>query len=95
MNTTQTAASYDQIAQHWAEESFNHENGIAQHERALRFAPPTGRAIDVGCGSSGRILTLLQKHSYDAEGLDFSTEMLALARLKHPNTVFYFIVQKA
>lgn len=90
MNTTQTAASYDQIAQHWAEESFNHENGIAQHERALRFAPPTGRAIDVGCGSSGRILTLLQKHSYDAEGLDFSAEMLALARLKHPDTVFHY-----
>ncbi len=89
MDTTQTAASYNQIAQHWAEESFNQENGIAQHERALKFAPPTGRALDVGCGSSGRILTLLQKHGYDAEGLDFSTEMLALARLKHPDTVFH------
>ena len=84
MTTTQTAASYDQIAPHWAAESFNHENGIAQHERALRFAPPTGRAMDVGCGSSGRILTLLQKHGYEAEGLDFSTEMLALVRRSRP-----------
>ncbi|WP_394795999.1 class I SAM-dependent methyltransferase [Armatimonas sp.] len=89
MTTTQTAASYDQIAQHWAEESFNHENGIAQHERALHFAPPTGRALDVGCGSSGRILSLLQKHGYDAEGLDFSTAMLTLARQRHPDTVFH------
>jgi len=89
MTTTQTAASYDQIASHWAEASFNHESGIAQHERALKFAPPTGRAMDVGCGSSGRILSLLQKHGYAAEGLDFSTEMLALARQKHPSTVFH------
>ena len=89
MTTIQTAASYNQIAQHWAEESFNHENGIAQHERALAFAPSEGHAIDIGCGSSGRILSLLQKHGYGAEGLDFSTEMLALARLKHPDVLFH------
>ena len=74
MNTRERAASYDQIA---------------QHERALAFAPPSGRAIDVGCGSSGRILSLLQKHGYEAEGLDFSTEMLALARQKHPGVRFH------
>lgn len=89
MTTEQTASSYDKLAQHWASKAFNHLNGIAQHERAIGFSRGSGLAIDIGCGSSGRIIDLLQSHTFEVEGLDISTEMLTLARSKHPGVLFH------
>jgi len=89
MHPRLTAACYDQLAPHWAKEGFIHENGIAQHERAIRLLGRAGRAIDVGCGSSGRIIGLLLGHGFAVEGLDFSKEMLVFAKQKHPAVVFH------
>jgi SAM-dependent methyltransferase len=89
MDPRQTAANYDNLASHWAREGFIRENGIAQHERAIRFSRGSGHAIDVGCGSSGRFIELLLSRGFAVEGLDLSTEMLALAKKKHPQVVFH------
>lgn len=91
MDPQQLAANYDQIAHHWSDtaSSFDHQNGIAQHQRALQFARATGHAIDLGCGSNGRIISLLLKHGFETEGLDLSTGMLALAKEKHPDVIFH------
>jgi len=89
MTPKQTAASYDKIASHWDSEEFPRANGIAQHKRALQFITARGLALDAGCGSSGRIIDLLLSDGFTVEGLDISTEMLRLAKLKHPHVVFY------
>jgi SAM-dependent methyltransferase len=89
MNPEDIAASYDRIAQYWDGPEFNRNNGIAQHERALKFRAGPGIALDVGCGSSGRIIDLLRKSGLEAEGLDLSSEMLRLARRRHPDVQFY------
>ena len=89
MDTSQTAAAYDAIADHWNGDDFNRENGISQHRRALRFCEEEGNAIDIGCGSSGRILDLLIESGFEAEGLDISAEMIRLARLRHPDVSFH------
>ena len=89
MNPIQQASNYDKIAEHWNSDRFNRENGISQHKRALNFASKTGKAIDVGCGSSGRIIDLLLKYGYDVEGLDLSAEMLRLAKIRHPKVIFH------
>ena len=89
MTPQQTAAAYDKIAQHWDRPEFNSAYGIAQHERALRFAPQAGDAIDIGCGGSGRIVDLLLRRGYRAEGLDLSGEMLRRARARHPQVQFH------
>lgn len=89
MTPDQTAAVYDRIAEHWDCPAFNHSNGIAQHERALRFVGAVGSALDVGCGSSGRIIALLQRHGFTVEGLDLSEQMLQRARRHHPQVVFH------
>jgi SAM-dependent methyltransferase len=89
MTPEQTASTYNHIAQHWDCPEFNRSNGIEQHERALRFLPGPGRALDIGCGSSGRIIDLLLKHGFDVEGLDISSEMLKRARQHHPDVPFY------
>jgi ubiquinone/menaquinone biosynthesis C-methylase UbiE len=85
METKKQAENYDLIADHWNGDNFNRNNGIEQHKRALRLVKNKRSAIDIGCGSSGRILDLLVKQGFDAEGLDFSKEMLRLAQLRHPN----------
>ena len=89
MNTQEIAASYDALAPHWDGEDFHRPNGIAQHERAIRFSRRTGDAIDIGCGSSGRIIDLLEANGFNVEGLDISERMLELARARHPHGVLY------
>ncbi len=63
MTPQQIARSYDNLASHWHGDQFNRANGIEQHRRALRFADRRGTAIDIGCGSSGRIIDLLVSYS--------------------------------
>ncbi|MFT5084047.1 MAG: hypothetical protein ACI9Y1_002099 [Lentisphaeria bacterium] len=88
MNPVDQASNYNKIADHWSGAEFNRENGIGQHKRALQFSKPSGKAIDVGCGSSGRIIDLLLVHGFEVEGLDSSIEMLKHAKTRHPDLVF-------
>lgn len=85
----QIAASYNQIAEYWDRPEFDRTNGIAQHEKALKFRSRVGSALDIGCGSSGRIIELLSKHGFEVEGLDFSQEMLRRAQRHHPDVRFH------
>jgi len=89
MTPQQTATSYDQLASFWNGEDFDRENGIAQHRRALRFVRNKGSAIDIGCGSSGRILDLMIAEGFAVEGVDVSPEMIRLARQRHPAVTFH------
>ena len=89
MTPQETAQSYDKLASHWNGESFNRLNGIEQHQRALKFVQNKGRAIDVGCGSSGRIIELLLAEGFETEGLDISAEMLRLAQARHTEQTFH------
>ncbi|MBI4292968.1 MAG: class I SAM-dependent methyltransferase [Betaproteobacteria bacterium] len=89
MTPEQTATAYAQIAQHWDCPEFNSSYGINQHERALQFVSEFGSALDIGCGSSGRIINLLQSHGFTVEGLDLSQEMLTRAQRHHPHVRFH------
>jgi 2-polyprenyl-3-methyl-5-hydroxy-6-metoxy-1,4-benzoquinol methylase len=89
MTPQETAWSYDQMASHWDGEKFNRKNGIAQHARALQFSQHKRTAIDIGCGSSGRIIELLLDAGFTTEGLDISTEMLRRAQARHPDQTFH------
>jgi len=89
MKPTELANNYDKIADHWSGSRFNRNNGIAQHMRALQLSSSSGKAIDIGCGSSGRLIELIQEHGLAVEGLDFSNEMLKHAKVKHPDIVFH------
>ena len=89
MTPQQTAATYDRLASVWNDPSFNWANGMEQHRRALRFLAEKGKAIDIGCGSSGRIIDLLVAEGFDTEGLDITPEMVRLARELHPEVTFH------
>ena len=89
MTPQETAQSYNNLASHWNGGKFNRENGIPQHQRALRFSKKKESAIDIGCGSSGRIIELLLSEGFEVEGLDISPEMLRLAKERNPDQDFH------
>jgi 2-polyprenyl-3-methyl-5-hydroxy-6-metoxy-1,4-benzoquinol methylase len=89
MGPKDVAKSYDLIAHRWRSDCFSRDNGIAQHEKAVAFTSLRGAALDVGCGGSGRIIEMLLRHEFSAEGLDISVKMLELARARHPKVLFH------
>lgn len=93
MKPEQVARSYDALADVWDSDDYPREYGLEQHHRAVAFLrseiPSGGAALDIGCGSSGRIIDLLLDHGFEAEGLDISRRMLKRARARHPAVTFH------
>ncbi len=48
-----------------------------------------GKALDIGCGCTGRFIDFLQQEDFTPEGVDISDEMLRLAKQKHPDVTFH------
>jgi 2-polyprenyl-3-methyl-5-hydroxy-6-metoxy-1,4-benzoquinol methylase len=89
MTPDEVGRSYDELAEHWASHKFPRENGIAQHERAVAFVKTRRRALDIGCGSSGRIVDFMLAHGFAVEGVDVSQRMIEWAKRAHPDVVFH------
>ncbi|WP_394496775.1 class I SAM-dependent methyltransferase [Shewanella sp. ENK2] len=80
--------AYDQITHRWTSDTFNLENGIAQHKKALSFVKHKGKALDIGCGCTGRFIELLKAEGFAPEGLDVSAEMINIAKARQPDVRF-------
>jgi predicted TPR repeat methyltransferase len=89
MKPSDIGKAYDQITYLWEREEFNLKNGIEQHERAIRFAHSRGYALDIGCGCTGRFIEMLLNEGFQVEGVDVSSEMVKLAKQKHPQVTFH------
>ena len=89
MNPKEIAKAYNQITHLWENEGFNRENGIVQHKRAVAFVKNKGKALDVGCGCTGRLIDFLLREGFSPEGLDISDEMIRLAKKRHPKVRFH------
>ena len=83
-----TGQKYDKIAHWWNEQHVNSNYGVSQFKRALSFTTNPGDALDVGCGSGGRFVSLLQNHGFSVTGIDVSHAMIGLARENHPDQTF-------
>jgi SAM-dependent methyltransferase len=88
MDAEATGRSYDKLAQSWQEDT-PVSYGVAQFERAIQFTKNRGHALDIGCGSQGRMMDLLIRHGFQPEGIDVSAEMISLARKRHPGIPFH------
>ena len=89
MNPHDIGKAYDQITHLWEAEDFNRNNGIDQHKRAIAFVKNRGKALDVGCGCTGRFIDLLLSEGFSPEGVDVSKEMITLAKNRHPEIEFH------
>ncbi len=83
------ADSYDKIAQWWHDNHNESSYGIKQIERAISYCKRRGTALDMGCGSGGRIIRKLLSEGFDVTGIDLSQNMINIARELHPGAKFY------
>lgn len=88
MKPVEIADTYDQLADLWASPQFPRDNGLAAHRRALAFTRGRGHALDVGCGSSGRIVQTLLDAGLTVDAIDVSPRMVELASARHPGVPF-------
>ncbi|MFC5051382.1 class I SAM-dependent methyltransferase [Rubritalea spongiae] len=89
MEVGKTARGYDALAPFWADRHRDSGYGVKQLERAIGFSLKKGKALDVGCGSSGRFMRVLLAAGYEVEGMDCSAEMLKLAKLELPECGYF------
>ena len=80
----QLADYYDEIYhfKNYQKEAEKIEALIQQHKKS-----PGNRLLDVACGTGNHIAYL--KEHYTVEGLDFSPDMLRIARKRHPDVAFH------
>lgn len=89
MNPLDIGKAYNQITHLWESQDFNRNNGIDQHKKAIAFAKNRGKALDVGCGCTGRFIDLLLSEGFSPEGVDISEEMISLVKKRHPEIKFH------
>ncbi len=68
---------YDNIAKWWHDRHDDSDYGVQQLKKALKFSTHSASALDVGCGSGGRFIRILQKRGFEVTGIDVSQEMKA------------------
>lgn len=88
MSTEELGSNYNQIADWWEEELKDSKYGIEYVHRAIERSKNKGKALDVGCGSSGRIMNSILASGYDLTGIDVSSRMIEIAAGKHPGVKF-------
>ena len=89
MKPEETGSHYDRLALYWQKQHLNSTYGVSALERAIKFTENKSTALDIGCGSSGRFIDVLIKNGFTPTGVDISTEMISLARQRHPDVSFY------
>lgn len=80
---------YNKIAQWWHNHHHESDYGLRQIERAISYSTGSGSALDVGCGSGGRIVRKLESHGFNVTGIDASTKMIEIAKDNHAFAQFF------
>ena len=83
MDPLELTRSYDRIAEQWARDMETSGYGLQMIERAVKFCSKKETALDVGCGSGGRVVNALVTHGFRVKGIDISDKMLQQARRLH------------
>jgi 2-polyprenyl-3-methyl-5-hydroxy-6-metoxy-1,4-benzoquinol methylase len=84
---SEIAVHYDAIAALWDAEQKDSSYGTEALMRAITMCGTEHKrrnALDIGCGSGGRMVRLLEGHAFQVTGLDCSEKMLAIAHEQHP-----------
>lgn len=88
MKPQKTGELYDNIALWWQEQHRESSYGVEQINRAISYLKHGKKVLDVGCGSGGRIVSLLERKNLAITGIDVSKEMIFLASQTHPKHKF-------
>ncbi|MGE5805417.1 MAG: class I SAM-dependent methyltransferase [Ignavibacteria bacterium] len=88
MNSKELGKRYDKIAVWWTAEMMNSDYGVNYVKKAIEFTKQKAKVLDIGCGSSGRIIDEALKNNLEILGIDLSAEMIRIAKEKYPGIKF-------
>ena len=88
MQPAEIGKKYDKLASWWNEYHTDSNYGIAALNKALQFMQTGGQALDIGCGSGGRMVQVLDEHGFTVTGIDVSAEMIRIAKSNHIDHIF-------
>ena len=88
MKPTETGNLYNRISSWWDDRQGQSMAGLHFVRKALTLSANRGNALDVGCGSGGRVVSALLDAGFRATGIDVSEAMLEFARKRHPDSRF-------
>jgi len=77
--------SYNEIAGWWTDQMRGSDYGMKYVRRAMSLAKKSSKVLDIGCGSTGRTIDEALSNGFEITGIDVSSEMIRIARDKHPN----------
>ena len=90
MHPRETGRRYDAIAPLWDEARRESAQGLSFLERAIALCKSRRMALDVGCGSGGRMLEKVLASGFRVTGIDVSSGMLQIANASHPTVEFVY-----
>lgn len=88
MKPIETGNSYNVISSWWSEQEEQSTAGVDFVSKALGFSNNRRDALDVGCGSGGRLFAVLLDAGFQVTGIDVSEALLNYARKRHPDSDF-------
>ena len=78
---------YDEIAEEYHVDRYRFDNGKELKE-FVALLPKNAEVLDVGCGAGVPVAEFLVESGFEVTGIDFSENMLKLARKNVPKAVF-------
>jgi SAM-dependent methyltransferase len=84
----ETGRRYDAVAAQVDADLRESAYGVRFLEQAIAFCRARRTALDVGCGSGGRMIDRLLSAGFQVTGIDVSHGMLDIARSRHPSVEF-------
>ncbi len=89
MDPENLGKAYNKIAEWWTNTQLkNLEYGMEYICKAMGFSKENSKFLDIGCGGTGRVISEALKHNFQITGIDVSSEMIKLAKTKHPDITF-------
>lgn len=88
MHPRETGRCYDAVASQVDADLRDSTYGVRFLERAIALCRTRRTALDVGCGSGGRMIDRLLGAGFQVTGIDVSRGMLDIAQARHPSVEF-------
>ena len=85
VSLTKTGRRYDALAAVWDQNVLDSSYGVAYIRRAIQACAQRRRALDIDCGTGGRLMNELLGAGFTVTGIDVSAGMLEIARKRHPS----------
>jgi SAM-dependent methyltransferase len=84
----ETGRRYDAVAAQVDADLRESTYGVSFLERAIAFCKTRRTALDVGCGSGGRMIDRLLNAGFQVTGIDVSRGLTEIAKARHPSVEF-------